>query len=148
MSDPLLIRQVLDDDLPQIAWLETAAFGDPWSFDLLVGELAQPSALLLQASWGQLPACGYAAFRHGWGEAELLRLAVHPAERRRGVGRALVEHGLERLRRTGVQVCHLEVRVNNEPAVALYLSLGFAPAGQRRGYYRDGSDALVLSREL
>lgn len=148
MNDPLLIRQILGDDLPQIAWLETAAFDDPWSFDLLASELAQPSALLLQASWEELPACGYAAFRHGWGEAELLRLAVHPVERRRGVGRALVEHGLERLRRTGVQVCHLEVRVNNEPAIALYCSIGFAPVGRRRGYYRDGSDALVLSRPL
>jgi [ribosomal protein S18]-alanine N-acetyltransferase len=148
VSEPLLIRRVLHDDLPRIAQLEADAFGDSWSIDLLASEIEQPSALLLQASRGESPACGYTAFRHVWGEAELLRLAVLPAERRRGVGRALVEHGLEQLRQVGVRTCHLEVRLDNEPAIALYRSLGFRPAGRRRGYYRDGSDALVLSREL
>ncbi len=148
MTDPLVIRPVLRDDLTRIAWLEASTFGDPWSLEMLAGELEQPTALLHQASWGELPACGYSAFRHGWGEAELLRLAVLSAERRRGVGRALVEHGLERLRQAGIKTCLLEVRIDNEAAISLYRALGFAPAGRRRGYYRDGSDALVLSRPV
>jgi ribosomal-protein-alanine N-acetyltransferase len=94
------------------------------------------------------PPAGYAAFRHAAGEAELLRLAVLPEERRRGIARALVAEGIERLLAAGVQVCFLEVRADNGPAIALYERLGFARIGRRRGYYRDGSDALRFALEL
>ena len=37
------------------------------------------------------------------------------------------------------------MRTSNEPAQALYRRFGFAPAGVRKGYYRDPvEDALVL----
>jgi ribosomal protein S18 acetylase RimI-like enzyme len=42
----------------------------------------------------------------------------------------------------------LEVSAGNEPAIALYEQAGFAEIDRRRRYYRDGSDALVLAREL
>ena len=45
----------------------------------------------------------------------------------------------------GVEAVTLEVRVSNEPALALYRRFGFAPAGVRGRYYRDPvEDALVL----
>ena len=66
---------------------------------------------------------------------------------RQGIARALLEEGIERLRREGVEQCHLEVRINN-PAILLYEALGFAKTGLRRRYYQDGTDALVMSRSL
>jgi ribosomal-protein-alanine N-acetyltransferase len=78
------------------------------------------------------------------GEAELLRVAVHPGSRRCGLARALIQEGLTRLERMDVQACFLEVRVDNTPAITLYESLGFAGIGLRRGYYRDGADAMVF----
>jgi ribosomal-protein-alanine N-acetyltransferase len=94
------------------------------------------------------PPVGYASFRRGFGEAELLRLAVAPGERRRGIARALAAAGFGRLREEGFETCHLEVRMDNMGAIALYEALGFERAGLRRGYYRDGTDALLLSRPL
>lgn len=145
MTD-LSIRDARREDLERIAWLERAAFADPWNLDLLTYEIGHPGALLLVAVRGGEPAAGYAAFRLGVGEAELLRLAVDPVERRRGVARRLVEEGLDRLRRQGIETCHLEVRTDNEGAIALYQALGFEQTGRRRGYYRDGTDALVFSK--
>jgi len=78
--------------------------------------------------------------------AELLRLAVDPAERCQGVASALVLAGLDRLRRAGTTRCYLEVRTNNFGAITFYRSLGFERTGRRPAYYRDGSDALVYSR--
>jgi ribosomal-protein-alanine N-acetyltransferase len=144
----LIIRPAGLEDLSRIVWLEESGFPDPWPADLLAYELRHPGAILLVATWGEGPVVGYAAFRHGGGEAELLRLAVDPAERRRGIGQALVTRGLERLRETGVESCFLEVRLDNESAIACYRSLGFGLAGLRRAYYRDGSDALVYSRRI
>ena len=53
-----------------------------------------------------------------------------------------------RLRAAGAARCHLEVRLDNAGALALYHALGFEICGRRQGYYRDGSDALVLRRDL
>jgi ribosomal-protein-alanine N-acetyltransferase len=129
--------------------LEDAAFEDSWPLDLLAYELTHPRAFLLVASRGDdAPLPGYVLFHRVAGEAELLRLAVDPPERRRGIGRLLVERGLERLRRENVQVCFLEVRMDNEPAIELYKGMGFERVGRRRGYYRDGTDALILSLPL
>jgi N6-L-threonylcarbamoyladenine synthase len=145
---PLSIRPVLPDDLRRIAWLEESAFKDSWPYDLVAYELTNPRALMLLAEWNGEPAPGYIALRHGGGESEILRLAVDPAARRRGVARALVDDGLARLRGLKVESCHLEVRMDNEGAIAFYHSIGFARSGRRRHYYRDGTDALILSRAL
>lgn len=145
----LIVRPVRGADLLRIAEIEQAAFADPWPAELVAIELVHPQAILLAASWTGMPVAGYAAFRHGAGEAELLRLAVDPEERRRGLARALVEAGLERLRQEGgIEVCHLEVRLDNLGAIALYEASGFAQSGRRRGYYRDGTDALLYAKSL
>ena len=148
LSPSLSIRQAREDDLHRIAWLEDSAFAEPWPYDLLAYEFTHPRGFLLVATSGVDPASGYVAFRHGGGEAEMLRLAVDPEERRRGVARSLVDSGLERLRREKVQTCFLEVRMDNEGAIAFYRALGFERAGRRRSYYRDGTDALIFSLAL
>jgi [ribosomal protein S18]-alanine N-acetyltransferase len=149
VAQALTIRPVRGADLLRIAEIEEASFADPWPVELVAVELAHPQAILLAACRVGAPVAGYAAFRHVAGEAELLRLAVDPVERRQGLGQALVEAGLERLRKAGgIEVCHLEVRVDNHPAIAVYEALGFAPTGRRRGYYRDGTDALIYTKTL
>lgn len=139
------VRSACPADLDCIAQLEELAFQDPWPREMLAYELAHPHAVLLVASRapGEPPAA-YAAFRHAVGEAELLRVGVDPQCRRRGLARALLVEGLERLRRLDVQLCFLEVRVDNKPALDLYESLGFCCTGHRKGYYRDGTDALIF----
>ena len=80
----------------------------------------------------------------GRARRSFLRVGVDPEARRQGLARALLTEGLERLRRLDVQVCFLEVRVDNKPAIDLYESLGFSCTGHRKGYYRDGTDALIF----
>lgn len=145
--EALTVRPVRPGDLDAITDLEQAAFQDFWPREMLAYEMEHPRAVLLLAHLGGRPA-GYAAFRHAADEAELLRLAVRPEERRRGVAQALVSRGFELLRKENVQVCFLEVRQDNAPAIALYERLGFVRNGRRRGYYRDGTDALIYVHEL
>lgn len=141
------IRPADAADVDSIVALEAAAFSDPWSRGQVLAELAQPGSLVLVAvAEAGEAAVGYAALRHGGGEAEVLRLAVAAEARRRGIGTALVREGLARLVHAGAGRVFLEVRADNRAAAALYEGLGFARTGRRRGYYRDGADALVLSR--
>lgn len=75
-------------------------------------------------------------------EAEVLNIAVSPDFRRRGIGRALLNHAAAR-------TLHLEVRASNAAARAFYHSLGFKETGRRRAYYRRPSeDAILMSLRI
>jgi len=141
-EDP--VRPATAGDLDALEALESAAFTDPWTRAQIDGELSEPHAVVLVTHGLE----AYAVFRHIAGEAELLRLAVAPPARRRGLARRLVEHGLDVLRAGGCSGCFLEVRTTNGPAIALYEALAFRRAGQRRRYYADGTDALLMHRPL
>jgi ribosomal-protein-alanine N-acetyltransferase len=144
-----VVRPAERQDLADLLRLERSGFPDPWSAGALRGELESLGALALVACAESPPrVVGYATFRHLADEAELLRLAVDPAWRRRRVGRRLVEAGLERLGARGILEVYLEVRCDNHPARALYEALGFAAVGQRRRYYPDGADAVIYRRRV
>jgi [ribosomal protein S18]-alanine N-acetyltransferase len=76
------------------------------------------------------------------GEREILNVAVAPADRRRGIARALVENELS----TGPGVWFLEVRESNRAAINLYVSMGFEIAGTRPEYYHDPTEAAIVMR--
>ena len=143
------VRPAQESDLDRIAHLEEVSFPDPWDRTSLARELTDPRSLLLVAARDAagLPG-GYALFRRIADEAELLRVGVAPEERRHGLARELIREGLRRLQDGEIQVCFLEVRIDNAPAIALYESLGFGCAGLRKAYYRDGTDALSLALEM
>lgn len=91
---------------------------------------------------------GYVVALDAADEGEILNLAVAPAGRRRGLGRALVEEILEVLAGRGVRSVYLEVRESNAPARALYAAHGFREVGRRSHYYRRPvEDAIVLRRD-
>lgn len=50
--------------------------------------------------------------------------------RNKGVGRAIFEFLLPKLKRTGIEQMLLEVLSNNEPAISLYRKLGFTETRQ------------------
>lgn len=62
----------------------------------------------------------------------VLTLAVAPAVRRRGVGRALMRAAYAWCKRVAVLKISLNVRASNEGAVALYLAEGFELEGRER----------------
>ena len=145
-SGDLEIRLAAPADAAALEQLERAAFGDPWTHTQITDELAERHALVLVAAKPGTAIAGYAVFRHIAGEAELLRLAVEPVSRRHGLGRRLVEHGLELLAQSGCATCYLEVRTTNLSAIRLYEELDFRRAGIRHRYYSDGTDALLMHR--
>jgi [ribosomal protein S18]-alanine N-acetyltransferase len=86
------------------------------------------------------------------GEMEVLTLGVTPSARRRGVARALMASALPPARDLGAAEVFLEVAVDNDPAIALYETLGFRGSGLRKSYYDRGPegfmDALVMRLDL
>ncbi len=91
---------------------------------------------------------GFVLARLAGDEAEILTLAVAPAVRRQGVGRALLAAAQAHAAEAGATAMFLEVATRNAAAIALYQSLGFRQVGRRSAYYTSGDDALVLKATL
>jgi [ribosomal protein S18]-alanine N-acetyltransferase len=80
---------------------------------------------------------------------ELDTMAVASADRRRGIGAALLEAVMAWAAARGARRMGLEVRASNTTAMMLYRRMGFAEEGRRRGYYAEPEeDALVLGRVI
>jgi ribosomal-protein-alanine N-acetyltransferase len=107
-------------------------------------ELARPWARLRVARADGAIVVGYLSFWHVSDEVHLLNVAVAPPERRRGVGRSLVEDLLAYARAHRVARVLLEVRASNAAAIGLYESFGFERARVRAAYYADGEDAVEM----
>lgn len=109
-------------------------FGEAWTRGQALGVLALPGIRLTIALVDDVPA-GFAMIRGVLDEAELLLIAVDPAQRRRGIATALLRAIEADCAATGVTDLHLEVRAGND-ALKLYLAHGFVKVGERRAYYR------------
>jgi ribosomal-protein-alanine N-acetyltransferase len=143
-SSVLAIRQESDPAL--LATLDARSFVRPWREDQIAASLQDVGSLALVAADAGTPV-GYALFRRtADDEAELLRVAVDPAHRRRGLASRMVELALAQLATHGVRSAFLEVEAANTPALALYRRLGFEAAGRRAGYYAGSGDAVVMRR--
>jgi ribosomal protein S18 acetylase RimI-like enzyme len=88
----------------------------------------------------------------GWkriseGEAQVLRVRVHPAVRRRGVGRRLMEALASQAAASGVRRMVLETAQNQPEAIAFYESIGYRQTGTES--HPDWTWTLVwFAREL
>lgn len=114
-------------------------FGEAWTRSQCAGILPM-TGVSMTLAWDehrQQP-LGFFLSRTIAGESELLLLAVMPSQRRRGIGRRLLDAFITCAREDGAQRVHLEVRDGNV-AVDMYKAAGLSPVGRRRNYYR-GTD--------
>lgn len=148
-----LLRRALLEDLPEIISHETELFGtDAWSPELVVAEVSYSASYYVVAvPDGGTGIVGYAGLRADsrGGDADIQTVAVVPEHRGNGLGRLLMEALVHEAVARGVHHVFLEVRADNEPARALYESLGFVGIDRRVGYYQpDGVDAIVMRSVL
>jgi len=148
MKEPPVIVWMSEGHLGGVLEIERASFGMPWSREGFSKVLANPSALAYAAEEEGKVAGYVCALMLGW-EAEILKLAVRPELRGRGIAKALNARCLAELREKGAQVVYLEVRLSNREAVGLYEGFGFRRAGLRKGYYLSPPEyALVMRLDL
>ena len=142
------IRPAQDDDIPAIAEIESACFSHPWSEKSLRDTLhTKEGHLFVLETDGQIAA--YAGMYVLFEDADVTNVACLPAFRRNGFARALLGTLITEAKALGAERLHLEVRVSNAPALALYSSEGFQTDGKRKNYYTDPTeDAYFMTRPL
>ena len=131
--------------MPAVYEIEQVVFADPWSQRDFRDCLTADATFLVAETPEGKGVVGYLVALDAADEGEILNLAVAPDGRRRGVGRALVEHVLMTFNERGIRQVYLEVRESNSAARALYAAHGFTEVGRREGYYRRPvEDAIIL----
>jgi len=141
-----MIRLATVSDLPGLAGMEGELFGaDAWDVNALRAELDGLGRRFVVAEAGD-DLVGYAISMTLGDVVDLQRIGVRPNQQRSGVASGLLDdlvahqHGADRML--------LEVSAANVSAIAYYARHGFTQINVRASYYRDGSDALVMSRAL
>lgn len=136
-----------------IAQLEGELFGrGAWNANMVREELDAPARTYLLDVLGEAKQAvvrGYAGFWYDGEDAELMTIGVGKAYQRQGIAAALLQVLVDEAKRQGASRMLLEVRVDNDPALALYQRFGFERMGLRKRYYQpEGIDAYTMSLDL
>jgi len=147
----LTLRPAVEADLPALAEVHQRAFHPGWNAEELADVGSGPGVFcLLTEAHGAVT--GMIICRTVADEAEIITVAVDPALRRSGIGRALVTAAVGAAKAQGALDVFLEVAIDNHAALRLYHQAGFDQAGLRRGYYDRGGglqvDAVVMRLDL
>jgi ribosomal-protein-alanine N-acetyltransferase len=138
-------------DLDAIMPVERRVFADPWSRHMYLTDLTEnPLATYCvirppDPASGRPPILAYGGYWLLVDEAHIATIASHPDWRGCGLGQLLLLALMASAEARGAVTATLEVRPSNVAARALYAKLGYEVTGERRRYYRDGENALLMT---
>ncbi|MBN1426625.1 GNAT family N-acetyltransferase/peptidase C39 family protein [Candidatus Fermentibacteria bacterium] len=144
------LRPAVLNDIPELVRLEMLSF----SSDQLTARhfhhlltRGHSSCLVIERGSALV---GYVLllFRSGASLARLYSLAVDPAWRGHGLARRLLEAAEESARDQECAFLRLEVRKDNQRAIAIYREAGYRDIGEIADYYEDHSPALRMEKRL
>lgn len=152
-SFQLIVQSATVLDLEDIFALERRSFPIPWSRQMFLDELSGDHKHLLcvfQSNPGiESPLLGFICFHSCLDEATLLRIAIHPDKRRKGIASFLLREMMSLLKDNKVREIFLEVGAANQAAQRLYQSFHFQLVGRRPEYYPGThEDALIMKAVL
>lgn len=140
----LIFEMMTEKHIGYVAEIEKLSFASPWSTEAFEAELVNPAARYIIAL-NEGDVIGYCGYWRIFDEAHITNVAIRPADRGKGFGRAMTEELIRFAKAEGVRSMTLEVRVSNLKAQNLYKSLGFVGVGVRPRYYEDNNeDALIM----
>lgn len=140
----IIIREMTEADVPQVAVLETSNFSMPWSEKAFYEQLNNEHALYMVAVYNEtvLGVCG---LLESFDEADICNVSVEHSHQNKGIATKMLKTLMEEGARRGIIAFTLEVRAGNLSAIHLYEKLGFVTEGIRPGFYeRPKEDAVIM----
>lgn len=142
-----MIRKIQREDLKYIQQTPAQLFGPNDSLKSIEAAIfGRQDSLYLIYETTEIK--GYIGVHVDLDSAEIATLFVHPNHRRQGIGEALLQTAIQRLKSRDITHVLLEVSIQNQPALHLYEKMGFKAIHTRLNYYPNGDDARVLKKEL
>ena len=127
-------------------WVESG-LRPSWGPTRIAWHIRDAESVVLTARVCGVPE-GFAIMRYADETAHLNLLAVSPAYRRRGIGRALILWLEETALTAGTFAVSLELRAGNALARAFYAALGYQESTEVAGYYQGVESAVRMTRDV
>lgn len=144
----MIIRLMKTEDVPIVYEMEKTCFADPWGRDSLA-DFSSGKGHSVFVAEDDKSIIGYGCTQQVLDECEILRIAVNPNFRKKGVGYSLLSEMVNNAYAHGSRIFYLEVREKNIPAIGLYKKLMFTESGRRKDYYKNPTeDAILMSRAI
>ena len=142
------VRLPQPGDSRALAEAELLCFSDPWPPQFFVSEMLADGRFnrILVDSAGRMGAYLFCVWQYL--DLRVLKVATLPEQQRAGLARRLMELAEDHAETTGGERLTLEVRHDNEPAIALYETLGYSHQEIRPHYYPSGDDAIIMSKKV
>lgn len=141
------VRRMRWWDIPSVEHIERNLFPDDhWSVDQWWRELAAEfNHYWVAESAHQI--VGYAGLSVQVPDADIQTMAIANDYQGMGLGGQLLDFVLEAAAEFSVRFIFLEVRASNHAAMSMYESRHFKKISERRRYYPDGTDAVIMRRD-
>ena len=81
-------------------------------------------------------------------DIEITNIVTKKSERKKGIGKLLLEKIIEMSRETKKEFISLEVNEKNEIAINLYKKFNFEKVALRKKYYNGTDDAIIMTRKI
>ncbi len=134
--------------LKRVLEIERASFGEEAYTREMFLNLARDCGDLFFVARSAGRVAGYIVSGLRADRAEVISIAVDPACRGMGLGKALMSRTLRDLERRGARRAGLMVRASDAAAISFYSGFGFRPVRRVADYYGDGGEALRMVREI
>jgi ribosomal protein S18 acetylase RimI-like enzyme len=129
------IRAMRVEDLPAVAAIDAAAFVPLWQNSLEMLSRAYGQGLFMTVAEDHSGPVGYQISTGNQLGVHLARLAVRPEAQRRGLGRALVQDLMLRMKARRLERLTVNTQADNAASLALYEGLGFHRKGEQYPVY-------------
>ena len=124
------IRPMQDADLPAVAKVDLAAFGQFWHNTMNVLQRARSQCASAMVAEDDSGVIGYQLSTKNPLGAHLARLGVRPEAQGRGVGSALVSNLIQSLGTSQLSRLSVNTQADNVASLSLYKKLGFVRTGE------------------
>jgi [ribosomal protein S18]-alanine N-acetyltransferase len=142
----MIIKKAEKNDALLIADIEEKSFNEPWSLQQIEDEVMHENACILLAKT-DTTAIGYISMRVNYDDIEILRIAVLPEFRRKGIASLLLSEADTVCSNNNKKLIILEVNETNTAAVLFYTKYGFVEYHKRKNYYKNHA-ALCMRKEI
>ena len=143
----MIIRKANLDDVEAIVSLDQEVLQTNWHEKLYAESIVfKDTQSLVLDHEGRL--IGFLIYRNIGGDFEIIQLALNKAYQRQGLASMMIDYMIQDAQSSHIEFIYLEVEMDNLPALNLYKKYGFEAIHQRKNYYGQEQDAIVMRKEM
>ena len=119
-------------------------FDDFWNYNIFKQELENPNSQYFVALLNE-EIVGFAGIWTAVDDIHITNIVTRKDLRKQGIAKKLLEHLLLVSKQKNLSSLTLEVNEKNVPAIKLYEKYHFQKIGQRKNYYKQNENAIIMT---